>query len=143
MEIKRRGSAAWRGGSKHGGGTLSTQSGALRAYPYSCASRLDGHGGSNPEELIAAAHASSFTMTLSSILGDANLAAEQLNTLAEVTVERVDGDCVITSVHLTLKAKISSTDQAAFVKLADMAKMGCPVSKLIKADVTLIAILLS
>ena len=143
MEIKRRGSAAWRGGFKHGGGTVSTQSGALKAYPYSCASRFDGQGGSNPEELIAAAHASCFTMTLSSILADANLAAEQLNTAAEVTLAQADGGCVITSVHLTLKAKIPCADQATFAKLADMAKIDCPVSKLLKADVTLKAILLS
>ena len=143
MEVKRRGSAAWHGAFEHGGGAVSTQSGALKAYPYSCASRFDGQGGSNPEELIAAAHASCFTIDLSSILAAANLAAEQLNTAAEVTLEQVDGGCVITSVHLTLKAKIPCADQATFAKLADVAKIGCPVSKLLKADITLKAILLS
>lgn len=142
MEVKGRASAAWRGGFKDGGGAVTTGSGALKAYPYSYASRFDGCGGCNPEELIAAALACCFTMTLSSILTEANLVAEQLNTMAEVTLEGVDGEYAITGVHLILKAKIPRTDQATFDKLADMAKTDCSISKLIKADVTLEALLL-
>src|SRR4051794_4191310 len=106
MKINRRGSAAWKGGIKDGKGTISTESGALSAYPYGFASRFEGQRGSNPEELIAAAHASCFTMALSKILGEAKLTAEQMDTSAEVTLEQVDGGWAITTVHLVLKAKI-------------------------------------
>jgi len=126
MKIKRKGSAAWQGGIKDGKGTISTESGALKAYPYGFASRFEGQRGSNPEELIAAAHASCFTMALSLILGEAKLTAEQMETSAEVTLEQVEGGYAITAVHLTLKAKIPGADQAAFEKLTTLAKAGCP-----------------
>ena len=142
MKIKRKGSAAWQGGIKDGKGTISTESGALKAYPYGFASRFEGQRGSNPEELIAAAHASCFTMALSLILGEAKLTAEQMETSAEVTLEQVEGGYAITAVHLTLKAKIPGADQAAFEKLTALAKAGCPVSKLLKAKITLDATLL-
>lgn len=142
MKIKRNGSATWQGGIKDGKGAISTESGALKAYPYGFASRFEGQRGSNPEELVAAAHASCFTMALSLILGEAKLAAEQMNTLAEVTLEQVDGGYAITSVHLTLNAKIPGADPATFEKLAARAKAGCPVSKLLKANITLDATLL-
>jgi lipoyl-dependent peroxiredoxin len=142
MKIKRHGSAAWQGGIKDGKGTISTESGALNAYPYGFASRFEGQRGSNPEELIGAAHASCFTMALSLILGEAKLIAEQLDTRAEVTLEQVEGGYAITAVHLTLTARIPGADQATFEKLAGMAKAGCPVSKLLKADITLTATLL-
>jgi osmotically inducible protein OsmC len=142
MKIKRHGSAAWQGGLKDGKGTISTESGALNAYPYGFASRFEGVKGSNPEELIGAAHAACFTMALSLILGEAKLTAEQMETAAEVTLEQVDGGFAITAVHLTLKAKIAGTDQAAFETLALKAKSGCPVSKLFKADITLDATLI-
>jgi lipoyl-dependent peroxiredoxin len=142
MKIKRRGSAAWQGGLKDGKGTISTESGALNAYPYGFASRFEGVRGSNPEELIGAAHASCFTMALSLILGEAKLTATQMDTAAEVTLEQVEGGYAITSVHLTLKAKIPGADQATFEKLTAMAKAGCPVSKLLKADISLEATLL-
>jgi osmotically inducible protein OsmC len=142
MKIKRKGSAAWQGGIKDGKGTISTESGALKAYPYGFASRFEGQRGSNPEELIAAAHASCFTMALSLILGEAKLTAEQMETSAEVTLEQVEGGYAITAVHLTLKAKIPGADQDAFEKLTTLAKDGCPVSKLLKANITLDATLL-
>jgi osmotically inducible protein OsmC len=137
MQIKRRGSAAWQGGIKDGRGTISTESGALNAYPYGFSSRFEGQRGSNPEELIGAAHASCFTMALSLILGEAKLTAEQMDTSAEVTLEQVEGGFAITAVHLTLKAKIPGADDATFQQLAAKAKAGCPVSKLFKADITL------
>ncbi len=143
MKIKRRGSAAWQGGLKDGKGSISTESGALREYPYGFASRFEGQKGSNPEELIGAAHAACFTMALSLILGEAKLRAEQMDTSAEVTLEQVEGGFAITAVHLTLKAKIPGADQATFEKLAGMAKAGCPVSKLMKAEISLDATLVT
>lgn len=142
MKIKRRGSAVWQGGIKDGKGTISTESGALQAYPYGFASRFEGQRGSNPEELIAAAHASCFTMALSLILGEAKLTAQQMDTSAEVTLEQVDGGFAITAVHLTLKARIPGADRATFEALAAKAKAGCPVSKVLKADISMDAILL-
>ncbi|HIJ76181.1 MAG TPA: OsmC family protein [Deltaproteobacteria bacterium] len=141
MKINRHGSAQWQGGIKDGKGAISTESGALKAYPYGFASRFEGLPGTNPEELLAAAHAGCFTMALSLILGEAKLTAEHMETSAKVTLEQVDGGYAITAVHLTLKAKIPGADQATFEKLAGMAKAGCPVSKLFKADITLDATL--
>ena len=137
MKIKRRGSAAWQGGIKDGKGSISTESGALKAYPYGFASRFEGQKGSNPEELIGAAHAACFTMALSLILGEAKLTAEEMETSAEVALEQVEAGWAITSVHLTLKAKVPGADQATFEKLAGMAKSGCPISKLLKTEITL------
>jgi osmotically inducible protein OsmC len=143
MKIKRKGSAAWQGGIKDGKGSISTESGALNAYPYGFASRCEGQKGSNPEELIGAAHASCFTMALSLILGEAKLTAERMETSAEVTLEQVEGGWAITAVHLTLKAKVPGADQATFENLAGKAKAGCPVSKLLKTEITLDASLIS
>jgi osmotically inducible protein OsmC len=143
MKIKRKGSAAWQGGLKDGKGSISTESGALKAYPYGFAARFEGQRGSNPEELIAAAHASCFTMALSLILGEAKLTAEQMDTSAEVTLEQVEGGFAITAVHLTLKAKIPGADQTTFATLAAKAKAGCPVSKVLKAEISLDATLLN
>jgi lipoyl-dependent peroxiredoxin len=142
MKIKRHGSAVWRGGFKDGEGAISTESGALKNYPYGFASRFAGQRGSNPEELIAAAHASCFTMALSLILGEAKFTAEQMDTTAEVVLEQVEGGYAITAVQLTLKAKIPGIDQPTFEKLTGMAKAGCPVSKLLKAEIALDATLL-
>ncbi|HWA44877.1 MAG TPA: OsmC family protein [Hypericibacter adhaerens] len=137
MKVTRRGSAAWQGGLKDGKGSISTESGALKAYPYGFASRFEGQKGSNPEELIGAAHAACFTMALSLILGEAKLTATQMDTSAEVTLEQVGGSYAITSSKLTLKAKIPGADNATFQQLAARAKAGCPVSKLFKAEITL------
>ena len=143
MKINRHGSAAWEGGIRDGKGAITTESGALKAYPYGFASRFEGKPGTNPEELIAAAHAGCFTMALSLILGEAKLVAEHMETSAQVTLEQVPGGYAITAVHLTLTAKIPGADQATFEKLAANAKAGCPVSKLLKADITLDAKLVS
>ena len=137
MKIKRKGSAIWQGGIKDGKGAISTESGALQSYPYGFASRFEGQKGSNPEELIGAAHASCFTMALSLILGEAKLTAERMETSAEVTLEQVDAGYAITSVHLTLIAKIPGATQTVFEELAAKAKAGCPVSKLLNTEITL------
>lgn len=141
MKINRTGSAAWQGGIKDGKGSISTESGALKAYPYGFASRFEGMPGTNPEELIGAAHAGCFTMAFSLILGQSNLVAEHMETSAKVTLEQVEGGYAITAVHLTLKAKIPGADQATFERLSAMAKAGCPVSKVLKAEITLDATL--
>ena len=137
MKIKRRGSAAWQGGIKDGKGTISTESGALKAYPYGFASRFEGQKGSNPEELIGAAHAACFTMALSLILGEAKLTAEEMETSAEIALEQVETGWAITSSHLTLRAKVPGASQATFEELAAKAKANCPISKLLKTEITL------
>jgi osmotically inducible protein OsmC len=104
--MKTQGSAVWQGGIKDGKGAISTRSGALKDYPYGFASRFEGKPGTNPEELIGAAHAGCFTMALSLILGEAGLTAERMETTADVTLDKVGDGYAITSVHLTLKAKI-------------------------------------
>jgi osmotically inducible protein OsmC len=131
------GTAVWHGGLKDGKGAISTKSGALNAYPYGFASRFEGKPGTNPEELIGAAHAGCFTMALSLILGEAGLTADEMNTQADVTLEKLADGFAITKVHLALKAKIPGCDKAKFDELAAKAKAGCPVSKLLKADITL------
>ena len=110
--MKTHGSAVWQGGLKDGKGTISTKSGALKEYPYGFSSRFEGKPGTNPEELIGAAHAGCFTMALSLILGEAKLAAERMETNAEVSLDKVADGFAITAVHLTLKAKVPGTDQA-------------------------------
>src|SRR5258705_5335497 len=112
MEIKRRGSAICQGGTKDGKRAISIASGALRSYPYGFASRFEGLPGTNPEELLGAAHAGCFTMALSLILGEAGLTADKLETTAEVTLAQVDGAYAITAVHLILKGTVPGTDQA-------------------------------
>jgi len=139
--MKTQGSAVWKGGIKDGKGAISTRSGALKEYPYGFSSRFEGKPGTNPEELIGAAHAGCFTMALSLILGEAKLTAEQMQTTAEVTLDQVPDGYSITAVHLTLKAKIPGASQAQFLELANKAKAGCPVSKLLKANITLDATL--
>lgn len=143
MKINRSASAAWTGGLKDGKGSITTESGALSAYPYGFASRFEGKKGTNPEELLGAAHAGCFTMALSLILGEAKFTAEQMDTSAKVTLEQIDGGFAITAVHLTLKAKIPGIDQATFEELTAKAKAGCPVSKVLKANITLDASLIS
>ena len=143
MEIKRRGSAVWQGAIKDGKGAISTASGALKSYPYGFASRFEGLPGTNPEELLGAAHASCFTMALSLILGEAGLTADKLETTAEVTLAQVDGAYAITAVHLILKGSVPGADQAKFQELAAKAKAGCPVSKVLKAAISLDASLVA
>jgi osmotically inducible protein OsmC len=136
------GSAKWQGGIKDGKGAISSKSGALSDYPYGFASRFEGKPGSNPEELIGAAHSACFTMALSLILGEAKLAAEHMETKADVTLEKVADGFAITSVHLTLQAKIPGADKARFDELTAKAKAGCPVSKVLNTKITLDATLL-
>lgn len=142
MKINRSGSAVWSGGLKDGKGAISTQSGALDAHPYGFAMRFEGVPGSNPEELIAAAHASCFTMALSLILGEAGLTADKMETNAVVTLEQKDGGFAITASKLSLKATIPGADDAQFQLLAAKAKENCPVSKLLNAEISLDAELL-
>ncbi|WP_283815187.1 MULTISPECIES: OsmC family protein [unclassified Bradyrhizobium] len=141
--MKTQGTASWNGGIKDGKGAISTKSGALTRYPYGFGSRFEGKPGTNPEELIGAAHAGCFTMALSLILGEANFVADQMDTTAEVTLEKVADGFAITAVHLTLKAKIPGIDQSTFEDLSGKAKIGCPVSKLLNATITLDATLQS
>src|SRR3954466_14171490 len=140
---KTSGSAVWSGGLKDGKGSISTQSGALKEHPYGFASRFEGKPGTNPEELIGAAHAGCFTMALSLILGEAGLTAERMDTTAEVTLDKVADGYAITKVHLTLKARVPGADKAKFDELAAKAKAGCPVSKLLNTKITLDASLVS
>ena len=142
MKIVRSGSAVWSGGLKDGGGSISSQSGALKEHPYGFGSRFENAGGTNPEELIGAAHACCFTMALSLILGEAGFAAEAMDTKSEVTLEKQGDGFAITRAHLTLKAKIPGIDQATFKDLAGKAEKGCPVSKVLKAEISLDATLL-
>jgi osmotically inducible protein OsmC len=142
-KINRNASAHWSGGLKDGKGAISLESGAMKDYPYGFAARFEGQKGTNPEELLGAAHAGCFTMALSLILEQAGLKADSMDTQAKVTLEQVEGGFAITAVHLTLKAKIPGTDQAKFTELANKAKAGCPVSKVLKADITLDASLVS
>jgi len=135
--MKTQGSAVWEGGIKDGKGAISTRSGALEDYPYGFSSRFEGKPGTNPEELIGAAHAGCFTMALSLILGEAQLRAERMETTADVTLEKQGDGFAITAVHLTLRARVPGADQARFEELANKAKAGCPVSKLLKAEITL------
>ncbi|WP_300273681.1 OsmC family protein [Halomonas sp.] len=137
MSIEKTGSAVWQGGLKNGKGSVSTQSGVLKEVPYSFAKRFEGEAGSNPEELIGAAHASCYSMALSMILGEAGLTAERIATEAKVALEEVDGGFAITRIHLSTVASIPGADQAAFQDAAEKAKAGCPVSKLFNAEITL------
>ncbi len=141
MKIIRNGSVTWTGGLKDGHGAISTQSGALADYPYGFSSRFEGQAGSNPEELIGAAHAACFTMALSLVLGEAGLRADRMATKADVTLEKLDSGFAITAIHLTLDATIPGVDDARFQELAGAAKANCPVSKLFKAEISLTATL--
>lgn len=139
--MKTTGSAVWSGGIRDGQGAISTHSGALKDYPYGFASRFEGQKGSNPEELIGAAHSACFLMAFSLMLGEAGLTAERMEATAEVTLDREGEGFAITSSHLTLKAAIPGADEARFKEIAEKAKAGCPVSKLLKAEITLDATL--
>ena len=141
--MKRSASAEWRGGLKDGKGVISTESGVLSNTQYSFGTRFENGKGTNPEELIAAAHAGCFSMALSNELGNAGITPESIRTTATVTLEKTAAGFAIPTVHLTLEAKVPGADRATFAQLADRAKTGCPVSKLFKADITLDATLLS
>ena len=135
--MQRKASAAWRGGLKDGKGTISTESGVLNQTQYSFGTRFENGPGTNPEELIAAAHAGCFTMALSAQLGNAGLTPESLETTAAVTMEKLEAGWTVTAVHLDLVARVPGADQAAFQKATDAAKTGCPISRLLNATITL------
>jgi lipoyl-dependent peroxiredoxin len=141
--MKRSASAHWAGSLKDGKGAISTDSGVLKDTQYSFGTRFENGPGTNPEELIAAAHAGCFTMALSAQLGNAGLTAESIDTTATVTLEKLEVGWTITEVHLKLKAKVPGADKADFDTAASNAKAGCPVSRLLNAKVSLEAELLS
>jgi osmotically inducible protein OsmC len=140
--MDRSASAVWNGSLKEGKGTISSQSGALKAMQYSFAARFESGVGTNPEELIAAAHAGCFTMALSAELGNANFTPESIETSAVVTLD-LHGTPTVTKIHLTTKAKVPGIDKAKFDEIANGAKAGCPISRLLAAaEITLDATLL-
>lgn len=135
--MKRKASAVWRGGLKDGKGTLSTESGVLDKTQYSFSTRFEDGKGTNPEELIAAAHAGCFAMALSGQLGNVGLTAESLEVTATVTMEKLDAGFTVTEVGLDLVAKIPGAPKDKFDSAADNAKTGCPISRLLNAKITL------
>ena len=141
--IRKKGSAIWQGSLKEGSGTISTETGVINNQPYGFNTRFEGKKGTNPEELIAAAHASCFSMALSVVLAEHGLTAEEIATTATVSLEKVDGDFTITRSHLDMTAKIPGADEATFRKAAEAAKANCPVSRLLNAEISLEAKLMS
>ena len=143
--MDRKATAEWHGGLKDGRGTISAQSGVLSQTKYSFSTRFESGTGTNPEELIAAAHAGCFTMALSAQLGEAKLTPESLQTEATVTLGKDDKGPAITAIHLKTEARVPGADEAAFKKAADAAKAGCPISKLFakNTEITLDAKLVS
>jgi lipoyl-dependent peroxiredoxin len=129
--------AVWKGSVKEGGGTISTETGVLNEAPYGFKSRFENGKGTNPEELIGAAHAGCFSMALSLMLGEAGLTPDRIETHADVTLEKVGAGFEITASHLTVSAKIPGANNAQFQEIAARAKAGCPVSKLMKANITM------
>ena len=137
--MERKASAVWKGGLKDGKGEFSAPSGVFSHTPYSFRTRFEDAPGTNPEELIAAAHASCFSMALSAQLGAANLTAESINTTANLKMEKLDSGWAITSIHLDVSARVPNSDDAAFQKAAENAKAGCPVSKVLNAKISMTA----
>ena len=135
--MKQKASAQWQGSLKEGTGTISTGSGALVDKPYSFKTRFEGEQGTNPEELIGAAHAGCFSMAFSMILGSAGFTPDKIDTSATVTLEPKDGGFAITASHLDVTAVIPGIDDATFQDLAGKAKAGCPVSKLLNATISM------
>src|SRR5207302_10694760 len=137
--MDRKASAVWKGGLKDGKGEFSAPSGVFSHVPYSFTTRFENAPGTNPEELIAAAHASCFSMALSAQLGGANLTPESISTAATLTMEKLDAGWAITKVHLDVTARVPKADAAAFNTAAENAKKGCPVSKVLNAEITMSA----
>jgi lipoyl-dependent peroxiredoxin len=135
----RKASAVWKGSLKEGKGTISSESGVFSNTPYSFSTRFENAKGTNPEELIAAAHAGCFTMALSAQLGNAGITPESLETTASLTLDKLEAGWSITKIHLDVAARIPGVDKAAFDKAAENAKAGCPVSRLLKAEITMTA----
>ena len=141
MKINRTSLVHWQGGLKDGKGAITTGSGALSDYPYGFSSRFEGVAGSNPEELLAAAHAACFTMALTLALTEAGFTPEMLDTKAVVTLESADVGFFIPAIELTVRAKVPNADDAAFQAIATAAKTNCPLSKVLNAEISLIATL--
>lgn len=139
--MKRKASAVWSGDLKGGKGTISTESGTLSTAPYSFTTRFENGTGTNPEELIAAAHASCFSMALSAQLGEAGMKPEKIETSATITLDKLDKGWTVTDISLEAKAKVPGADPAAFDKAANNAKTGCPISRLLNAKITMNVIL--
>lgn len=137
--MQRKGSAVWKGGLKDGKGAVSSGSGVLNNTPYSFTTRFENTPGTNPEELIAAAHAACFSMALSAQLGGANLTPSSIETSATLSLEKLDAGWTITAVHLDVVGHVPGADAATFQKYADVAKANCPVSKVLKANITMSA----
>ena len=135
--MKRSASAVWQGDLKGGKGEVSSDSGVLKGAQYSFSTRFENGVGTNPEELIAAAHAGCFAMALSAQLGSAGITAQRIDAKATVTLDKLEGGWTVTESHLEVKAKIPGADRAAFEKAANDAKAGCPISKLLKANITM------
>jgi osmotically inducible protein OsmC len=135
--MKRQASAEWQGDLKTGKGTVSTESSVLSKTQYSFSTRFESGKGTNPEELIAAAHAGCFTMALSGQLGNAGLTPQELRTTASVTFEKLDAGWTVTQIHLDVKGKVPSADQAAWEKATQAAKTGCPISRLLNTKITM------
>jgi osmotically inducible protein OsmC len=139
--MKRKATAVWNGALRDGKGKISTDSGVLRDTQYSFGTRFEQGAGTNPEELIAAAHAGCFSMALSAQLGEAGLKPERIDTTATVTLDKSEGGFAITAVHLDVKARIPGGDRQKFETAANNAKTGCPVSKVLNAAITMTAVL--
>jgi osmotically inducible protein OsmC len=137
----RKASAVWQGDLKSGKGTMTAPSGVMTNAAYSFATRFEDKPGTNPEELIAAAHAGCFSMAFSAELSKAGMTPERVETTAAVTLETVDGKPTVTKSHLTVKAKVPGADRAKFIEVANGAKAGCPISRLLKAEITMEATL--
>ena len=135
--MKRKASAVWRGGLKDGKGAISSESGVLKETQYSFSTRFENGIGTNPEELIAAAHAGCFSMAFSAELGKAGITPESIHTTATITMDKTDAGWTVTESHLDVTAKIPGVDQAKFIAAANAAKGGCPISRLLKANVTM------
>jgi osmotically inducible protein OsmC len=135
--MQRKASAVWQGGIKDGKGSITTASGVLSASPYSFSTRFEGAPGTNPEELIAAAHAGCFSMALSLMLGEAGIQPQRIDTEAAVTLEKTEGGFSITKVHLEVSVRAPGADRAKFEAAAAKAKAGCPVSKVLNAAITM------
>jgi lipoyl-dependent peroxiredoxin len=141
--MKRKANARWQGTAKEGSGTLTTQSGVLNDTPYSFVARFGDGKGTNPEELVAAAHAGCFTMALSFMLNGAGFTADAIDTEANLTMDQTNGAWTITGVHLTTRARIPKIEAAKFAELTSNAKANCPISRLLNATITLDAALVS
>ena len=139
--MKRKASAVWRGGLKEGRGGISTESGVLAQTQYSFGTRFESGVGTNPEELIAAAHAGCFAMAFSAELGKAGIIPESISATATVTLDKTEAGWTVTSSHLDVTAKIPGADRSKVLGVANVAKLGCPISRLLKANVTMDAIL--